>query len=202
MASPRTPIRINLTDDERVELGRRSRSQADSHRRVTRARMVLLLADGSNVTEVARTVGCPRFTVRKWGNRFALQRMTGLEDRARSGRPRTSCRRASTCKKAGWPRGSIRLTLTAEERAELQRSSRSQTATHRSVKRAKIIMLLSDGMSVAAVARTVDGSTTLVRRWAKRFEAKRVSGLEDRPRSGRPAVFSPGGRDASGQTRL
>jgi hypothetical protein len=93
----------------------------------------------------------------------------------------------------------IRMALTDEEKAELERLSRALTAPHRVVVRAKIILKLAAGESLSAVSRTVGRRRRHVQKWAKRFERKRLKGLEDRARSGRPARFSPRGRRAPGE---
>src|SRR5215813_5766044 len=60
-----------------------------------RARAVLLAARGLAVAEIARQVGRDRKWVRLWLGRFARDRLAGLRDAARSGRPpRFSPRRA------------------------------------------------------------------------------------------------------------
>jgi transposase len=54
-----------------------------------RARIVLMAGHGYSNTEIARTVGVSRPTVLQWRNRYAQGGLEALEDRARSGRPRT-----------------------------------------------------------------------------------------------------------------
>lgn len=86
---PRTAIRIELTAEERAELVQRARAQCRAHRCVVRAKIILALADGATLTEVARRVGRARRIVRHWGRAFMRQRVPGLDDAARSGRPPT-----------------------------------------------------------------------------------------------------------------
>lgn len=54
---------------------------------VLRARIVLLAADGLNNSEIAEELVCDLKTVRKWRGRFHRQRLEGLDDLLRSGRP-------------------------------------------------------------------------------------------------------------------
>lgn len=62
----------------------------------TQARAVLLAAGGETVSGIARLVGRDRQWVRRWLGRFARQRLAGLQDAPRSGRPpRFSPRRAA-----------------------------------------------------------------------------------------------------------
>ena len=96
----------------------------------------------------------------------------------------------------------IRIELSAEERAELERTVRSHTAQHRHVIRARTILLLGQGETVSAVARTVGRQRRIVRKWANRFIHKRLTGLHDLPRSGRPALFSPCHSDTPDQVSL
>lgn len=93
----------------------------------------------------------------------------------------------------------IQITLSGDERMELERRARALTASHRSVVRAKVILLLSVGETVSDVARTVGYRRRIVRKWAWRFVEKRLEGLEDLPRSGCPARFSPSGSRSSNQ---
>lgn len=93
----------------------------------------------------------------------------------------------------------IEIELSVDERRELERIARSDTAQHRYVIRSKLILRLAAGHSVSAVARAVGRQRRIVRQWGKRFIRKRLKGLHDLPRSGRPASFSPGGGRASGQ---
>ena len=57
--------------------------------------------------------------------------------------------------------------------------------------RARTILLLATGKPLSAVAREVGRQRRIVRKWAVRFVRKRLPGLEDAPRSGRPPRFSP-----------
>ena len=93
----------------------------------------------------------------------------------------------------------IKIQLTDEERFDLEHRARSFTAPHRTVVRAKIILGLAEGKTVSEIARTVQQGRRHVRKWAHRFIRKRLRGLEDKHRSGRPPRFSPGGGDTPGQ---
>lgn len=82
------------------------------------------------------------------------------------------------------------LTLSEQEWHGLQRIRRTAKAQQRLAGRAAIILALGGGESYHAVARRVGLSRTTVRLWARRFTRERWVGLRDRPRSGRPPVFS------------
>lgn len=94
---------------------------------------------------------------------------------------------------------SIHIQLASEERFELERRARSLTEPHRIVVRAKVVLMLSEGRTITATARHVGRGRRIVHKWAKRFVRKRLRGLDDGPRSGRPPRFSPGGGDAPRQ---
>lgn len=67
---------------------RKLAGQARRSRVAIRARIVLLLAAGGTVREVARALGVSEPTVRLWRSRFANSGCTGLLDAPRRGRPR------------------------------------------------------------------------------------------------------------------
>ena len=96
----------------------------------------------------------------------------------------------------------LRIELTPDEQAELEQRSRALGAPYRMVVRAKVILRLAAGESLGAVGRTLHMGRRHVRKWAERFVRKRLPGLDDAPRSGRPPRFSPGGGDASGEAGL
>jgi transposase len=80
---------IVLTADERTTLEGWVRAGTTEHRRVERARIVLLAADGWGSRAIGRELGCARGVVSKWRVRFAQARLAGLADAPRSGKPRT-----------------------------------------------------------------------------------------------------------------
>ena len=84
---PKSGIHIELTAEERAALERRARALRSAHRTVVRARIILALADGLTLSEAGRQVGRGRRVVRHWGRQFMRQRLPGLEDAPRSGRP-------------------------------------------------------------------------------------------------------------------
>jgi transposase/DNA-binding CsgD family transcriptional regulator len=64
---------IMLTDEQRIELERRVRSQTLDARSVRRARIVLLAADGTGNHDIARRLGISRGQVIAWRNRFMAE---------------------------------------------------------------------------------------------------------------------------------
>jgi transposase len=85
----------------------------------------------------------------------------------------------------------LHIVLTEAERSTLETTARSTVLEHRSVIRAKLVLLLAEGHTLSEVGRRVGLARRIVRKWACRFVRKRLTGLEDAPRSGRPARFCP-----------
>lgn len=96
----------------------------------------------------------------------------------------------------------LRIELTANERSELELIARAHSAEHRQVVRARIILAFVDGETIGGIARRLGRRRRIVRKWAERFVRKRIRGLDDAGRSGRPALFSPGGRVPLGEAGL
>jgi len=81
---------IELTDVERAELVSMARSRSLPAALALRARIVLACeGSGKASTEAAKTLGIDRNTVNKWRARYARDRISGLYDELRPGRPRT-----------------------------------------------------------------------------------------------------------------
>ena len=83
----RSPYEIVLSEEERAQLQRIARSYTSPHGLVTRAQVVLLAAEGMENATIAKELRFPPQLVTKWRKRFYEERLAGLEDRPRSGRP-------------------------------------------------------------------------------------------------------------------
>jgi transposase len=83
------------------------------------------------------------------------------------------------------------LELTAEQRSVLEARARQYTLSYRDVVRAKIILMAAAGMGNDEIAARLDTRREVVSKWRKRFFEQGLAGLEERPRGGRPPVFSP-----------
>jgi hypothetical protein len=83
------------------------------------------------------------------------------------------------------------IELTADERAELEARARKYTSPYRDVIRAKIVLLAAEGLGNDLIAARLDTPRQIVSKWRHRFFEDRMPGLEEEPRGGRTARFSP-----------
>jgi len=86
------------------------------------------------------------------------------------------------------------IKLTREEREILEQRSRRYTLPYRDVVRAKIILLAAEGLENRTIGERLDLPREIATKWRQRFFRRRLAGLEEEPRRGRPAGFSPSGR--------
>lgn len=84
----KSPFRIDLSADEATELRRRAAKYTLPYFEVVRAKMILIAADGIDNDEIAARLDTRREVVSQWRKRFFKERLAGLEERARPGRPR------------------------------------------------------------------------------------------------------------------
>jgi transposase-like protein len=87
----KTSLTIRLTPGQRRTLLAWQRATTIAAGRVRRARIILLLADGMPITDIAATVGISRRFVYKWVQRFLEKGIEGLASK----RERSHRRRAS-----------------------------------------------------------------------------------------------------------
>lgn len=90
--------------------------------------------------------------------------------------------------------GPYTIELTHAERTELEARARKYTSPYRDVVRAKIVLLAARGLANEVIASRLDLPRQVVSKWRKRFWRHRLPGLEELPRGGRPARFSPQSR--------
>ena len=82
-----SPYSIVLSPEEKTYLERLSRKYTAPYNVVVRAKAILLAAEGLDNKTMGQTVDLLRQIVSKWRMRFKGERMGGLEDRDRPGRP-------------------------------------------------------------------------------------------------------------------
>ena len=82
-----SPFAIVLTAKERAVVESWARKYTSPYYQVIRAKIVLLAADGVSNKVIGERLDVPRPVVSKWRKRFHEQRLAGLEDEPRAGRP-------------------------------------------------------------------------------------------------------------------
>jgi transposase len=82
-------VKVVLTEEERAQLQAWARRPKSAQALALRSRIVLAAAEGLGNTQVAQRLGVQRSTVRTWRARFVADRLDGLVDEPRPGRPRT-----------------------------------------------------------------------------------------------------------------
>ena len=81
-------MELRLSRKQRDDLRAIIRQQRGAARFHRRARIALLAAEGQSISAIARSVGTCRARVGHWLRRFQEDRLEGLQDLPRSGRPR------------------------------------------------------------------------------------------------------------------
>jgi hypothetical protein len=83
-----SPFVITLSTEEKRILAERARKYTLPYFSVLRAKMILLAAEGMGNDVIAARLDVGRDVVSQWRKRFFEQRLPGLEEGSRSGRPR------------------------------------------------------------------------------------------------------------------
>src|SRR5580765_5774909 len=83
------------------------------------------------------------------------------------------------------------LTLTTDERAELQRRVRSLKIRSEDARRARVILMLADGESYSTIESAIPCYRDYINRWRRRFIASRLEGLRPRYCGSTPTVLTP-----------
>ena len=84
----RSPFDIALSRQEREVLESRARKYTLPYYEVIRAKMILLAAAGYSNDDIAAALSVGRDVVSLWRKRFFYERVAGLAERPRPGRPR------------------------------------------------------------------------------------------------------------------
>lgn len=83
-----------------------------------------------------------------------------------------------------------KLELRDGDRDALERLVNHPTGQNRDARRARIVLLASEGLGTADIAKTVGLGTSTVTRWKKRYREGGFHALTDAPRSGRPRTVT------------
>jgi putative transposase len=89
MARGRPKAELKLTEPEHTQLYSIARSRSMATALTLRARIVLAAASGQSNSAIAQRFELTQVTVGKWRRRFLKNRIAGLYDEIRPGRPRT-----------------------------------------------------------------------------------------------------------------
>ena len=84
----KSPYPIQLSNVEKYRLQELARKYTAPYFEVVRAKVILLASQGLDNKEIGERLELPRQIVSKWRKRFFQERLAGLHDRPRRGRPR------------------------------------------------------------------------------------------------------------------
>jgi transposase len=157
---------LQISTKERAKLTEMVEDSECSKRLRTRARIVLLCATGASNLEVAKKTRTFPATVIRWRTRFLKQRIDGLYDDSRSGRP------AKTV-------ASAPLVLSDKERTELEGLAARRTTNQAQALRSRIVLSAGTGKDNLTIASEEGICVDTARKWRKRFAEQRLDGLRD-----------------------
>ena len=83
-------------------------------------------------------------------------------------------------------RPATKLQMTDAERAELKARLRVRKAPEDEKLRMRIVLGCADGESGTVIAQRLGTTVQTVSKWRRRYQAYRLAGLTDAPRTGRP----------------
>jgi transposase-like protein len=83
----KSPYKVFLTADEKRQLHGTARKYTSPYCDVMRAKIVLLASEGLSNKQIGQRLDLPRQIVSKWRKRFFDQRLAGLQEMPRRGRP-------------------------------------------------------------------------------------------------------------------
>jgi transposase len=86
-------------------------------------------------------------------------------------------------------RSAVLVDVTSSERAALERLIRAASTPQQIALRARIVLLAADGVAGRQIAKALGVSEPTVGLWRRSFAERRLDGLYDRKRSGRPRVY-------------
>jgi len=81
-----SPFELELSDDERMELEKLSRSRTAAAAIVQRVRMILAMADGDSYADLVERFDTSTTTLTRWRKRYVERGVAGLTDELKKGR--------------------------------------------------------------------------------------------------------------------
>ena len=91
-------------------------------------------------------------------------------------------------------RKAVPVTVTPEERGVLETLAVLRTAPYRRVQRARLVLAAAAGKTNQAISQETGLGWQSVSMWRRRYIHKRLAGLEDQPRPGKPRQYSDADR--------
>jgi transposase len=84
----------------------------------------------------------------------------------------------------------VAVELSDDERARLESWVQRRSSAQALALRARIVLLAADGLKNTEIAERLDVDHATVRKWRSRFAARRLEGVLDEPRPGRPRTIT------------
>jgi putative transposase len=84
----------------------------------------------------------------------------------------------------------VRVDLTHAERTTLAMWANAGKTEQRIAKRSRVVLLAAEGHSLSVISERVGLSVNRCLKWRKRFIERRIDGLDDDPRQGKPPTIS------------
>ena len=82
------------------------------------------------------------------------------------------------------------IELTDDERARLEAWARRRTSAQGLAQRSRIVLAAAEGLKNTEIARRLGVTRPMVTKWRNRFAERRLDGLTDEPRPGRPRTIT------------
>ena len=80
----------------------------------------------------------------------------------------------------------VTIELSSDERRELEERTRRRKTQQGLARRARIVLLASEGLQNKVIAERLETYPNTVGKWRRRFAERRLDGLHDEPRPGAP----------------